>query len=56
MDNPPHFETHSEEETEARREAAQKRMMATPPKPQEKMKTPAKPKPRRGKSGQKKEG
>lgn len=43
-------ETYSEVETERRREAALKRMLATPHKPHEKLKTPAKPKPRRGKS------
>lgn len=34
-------ETYSEEETKARREAALKRMLATPHKPQEKLKRPA---------------
>ena len=42
-------DTYSEEETEARADAALKRMLATPHKPH---KTPAKPKPRRGNSGQ----
>jgi hypothetical protein len=43
-------ETYSEEETQRRREAALKRMLATPHKPHEKKKTPAKSKPRRGNS------
>ena len=44
-------ETYSEEEAKARAEAALKRMLATPHKPHSGMKTPTKPKPRRGTSG-----